>query len=452
MWAEDLFTARQEHIDNTKRTSTSRDRFPTPLVEIRDDLPNGRGLALTQDVQPGKTILTLPSQFLIHVGTVSKYFHHDVAGIVLPSTRRQEQGPFPLSSMQVLSLVLVGCHTVNRAGLSTQQHERMRDLVTFHASLPKAFESHPLMWRINHRDGLLDALLPQVRKRLESVYTKFVSDWQVIQQLYTSYPHHLPWYTTPTLPRVQAYAHSWLSINSRSVYFNLLLPRHEDNFTLVPILDMANHTNDPNAICSIHPLNSMGNIIPEPSRSSTKSYGLAMKASNSAIQAGNEVLIQYGARDDSILLSEYGFLLGNENDPYNCIDIDPYLSPTSSIEAVLKENNLWKDWKITSQGQPDWRTLSTLRLMTCEEEEKRKWKFTLTGQLPRVSQQNDSRVKRVVQDVCERVVTECKERYDKFESGSQGYSEHLVKTLLKDQMQIAHRTIEQCNSEAAQWE
>ena len=71
-----------------------------------------------------------------------------------------------------------------------------------------------------------------------------------------------------------------------------------DAKVMVPFLDLANHSNSPNASFQVDPVENCVNLI-------------ALKD----IESGAEVLIQYGEKGNEELMFQYGFAI--EDNPFN---------------------------------------------------------------------------------------------------------------------------------------
>lgn len=484
----------------------------TCLVQVRDDLPNGRGLAVTQDVKAGQPILTLPSSFLFNVRTIAKYFESSVAAQILPSPLRREQPTetladsddavkLPLTSMQALSLLLVCCRMLEdmdfQPRLSTERQEALEDLLAFSKSLPASFTTHPVMWAIaadeedssNHR-ALLDALPFDAHKAAYKEYTKFKEDFRVIQHIITHHKALLPWFIASApnshIPSAKQYAHAWLSINSRSVFFNMGLHPHAENFTLAPILDMANHTSDLQRVCQVLPTNMAGQAIISRGLGGAPSIaaGLEMRAPpERGLEAGEEVMIQYGARDDGTLLAEYGFhLSGNcafdeagdkqwQGNPYACLRMDQwilkYLETTVNSETVqvvqdtLQQHHMWLDWTVhpeSASARPSWTTECGLRLIVALQNGDaaspiRKWKLMVEGKLTALSEENDKEAAQLLASLCQAARDDFRHKLQALQrnqnpgcGGKDGWKEShaLVMSLLQSQIAIAERMMADC--------
>lgn len=93
-------------------------------------------------------------------------------------------------------------------------------------------------------------------------------------------------------------------MNTRTVHIPLNLPAPSDlhNHTLVPLLDLINHSSSPHL------------VIPRPRQvpltrlASPGKIGFELLAPDRGLKAGEEVLFEYGRHSNALLLAEYGFV------------------------------------------------------------------------------------------------------------------------------------------------
>ena len=100
---------------------------------------------------------------------------------------------------------------------------------------------------------------------------------------------------------------AWLNVNSRCVYFKIG-KKQEDNLTLAPVIDMINHTENMQTRPQQTPLN--GLTFSSPAHGSTDPH----------LKVGTELSFSYGAHEDAMLLTEYGFTLAVN--PFNNVELD----------------------------------------------------------------------------------------------------------------------------------
>ena len=244
-----------------------------------------------------------------------------------------------------------------------------------------SFASHPLMWHLCSTSGpdiganraiyssLLEALPYEAQAPQQESVAKFDKDWSVISCILDSRTDLLPFFlpadsiASTSIPCNDslklAYAYAWLSVNTRCLHYPLGLPWHEDNITMAPILDMANHTSVNGRFCTI----STGGQ----NRASTSQFGTTSTISRangfelrapfpeeqtipSGLCRGDEIYIQYGARDDGVLLAEYGFHLAHTvpletqpwtGNPYACLCLDSAI--LSHLSSFTEAERTWKE-------------------------------------------------------------------------------------------------------------
>ncbi|PWN19328.1 hypothetical protein BCV69DRAFT_284471 [Microstroma glucosiphilum] len=435
-------------------------------VEISDELKSGRGLVLARTVKPGEVILTIPPSMLYNTATIRVFFQN--AAEVLPTSRRPSDSisspsseldaALPLTSVRALSILLASFAMYKASGepepstWSTAQTEALTDLNVFYASLPTAFPTHPLIWTLlaegdtqsaRNYSALLRHLPRSCRSKLEEVVLQFQSDWTVVNAIFLHRPDLLPFFH-PSPSGIacskMAYAHAWLSINTRSVYYPLNLQPHSDNLTLAPLLDMANHTSDESSIFKVAILGIHHGAAKVPVILPPGAGGLEIRAPSGAdtqlLATGSEVRIQYGARDDGVLLAEYGFHLSNTaasslspatliGNPYASLSLDKYVAEYMSTldpgEAKEKQDSLieagyYGDWTIHPYPTPiaSWRTVVALRLLVLvkgnadtqqeqqeQQQQLQRWKLLVEGRISSISQENDVAARRLLLRLCE---------------------------------------------------
>lgn len=105
---------------------------------------------------------------------------------------------------------------------------------------------------------------------------------------------------------------AWLNVNSRCVFLRLNKALQSDNLTLAPVIDMINHTD---------------NLQTTPQQ--TPGDGLefrspAFHSTDPPLREGQELSFSYGAHEDAMLLTEYGFTLKTaaKTNPYNNVEVD----------------------------------------------------------------------------------------------------------------------------------
>ncbi|KAJ9480289.1 Ribosomal lysine N-methyltransferase 2 [Pseudozyma hubeiensis] len=307
------------------------------LIEVSDKVPAGRGLVFTDQIKPEQVLLTLPFDSLINVKTYKTFFHPDTLPTrvrVASNDNRNgvNRSDHRLSSAQLLSLLLTRARVELDSGRKrmdynkTSKHEALQ---LFVQTLPQRFDTVPLTWSMLARSKskswkqsffktLLHALPPHSRDLHMKVRQRFETDWNSISTLRASEGDLLAepalLLSDPDLARstidsidVDTFLWAWLCVNSRCLFLPLGLADHADNFTLAPLLDMANHTSDPALECKVIHAPDGGFRLLAPSRE------VAQKPRSDdnghVAKAGDECFITYGPHSNESLLSEYGFVL-----------------------------------------------------------------------------------------------------------------------------------------------
>lgn len=339
------------HLSNgnsSKKKFHNFDESDDVLVEVSDQVPAGRGLVFTRHVEPGQVLLTLHPDSLINVKSFKSFLHPDtlpnalgVAGSATPSDSR-------LSSSQLLSLLIARAKVESELGESrrsddlTPKHEVLR---LFVQTLPVSFDTVPLAWSLKaHKLGssgeaesvgmpgadsgangdsqarffqsLLQALPRHSRLLHRKVRGRFEKDWSGLCQvrdtncdllaepaLLATNPD-LAWQIVRSIG-VDTFLWAWLCVNSRCVFLPLGLSDHADNFTLAPMLDMANHTPDPAFECKVRYAKGGGLELCVPTREQMTRPDVVLYS----FRPGEECFITYGPHSNEALLSEYGFVL-----------------------------------------------------------------------------------------------------------------------------------------------
>ncbi|WFD29657.1 hypothetical protein MSPP1_000667 [Malassezia sp. CBS 17886] len=294
-------------------------------VAIATDEAAGRGLVLTEDVQPDDLLLRVAPNALVNPVSLARGQRPS-----LEATRAPDAAPTlgatptlpsravvlpPLSTHQHLAMLLA---------LSRASPDRRTRISTFVQSLPASFDTVPLTWALRGRaagDGsgkpLLAALPFTAACTADRVRERFERDWArvgaetpaAVAQIWAAVADPADGTPTDTARpplRKDAFLWAWLCVNSRCVHLDLYRPRHADNFTLAPLLDMANHTSVPWLECKVQCSVRDGLELRAPAQPRPEAAG------RMGWRKGDPVCITYGAHSNATLLAEYGFLLGRE--------------------------------------------------------------------------------------------------------------------------------------------
>ncbi|TKY86198.1 hypothetical protein EX895_005023 [Sporisorium graminicola] len=305
------------------------------LVQVSDQVPAGRGLVFTRRIESEQAVLTLPFDTLINIKSYKSFLHPDTlpSAVDIAGSDHKSKSKRRLSSAQLLSLLLARAQlelALGRTRTSAETTSKHEALQLFIRTLPERFDTVPLTWfllarRLAHDEeleaaatwkqrffqSLLQALPPHSQHLERKVRQRFERDWLCLCTLRDSNCDLLAepvlLASNPDLARalvraidVDTFLWAWLCVNTRCVFLPLCLADHADNFTLAPMLDMANHTSDPSFECKVRYAADGGLEMYAPSGSD---------AETCVAVPGDECFITYGPHSNENLLSEYGFVL-----------------------------------------------------------------------------------------------------------------------------------------------
>lgn len=96
------------------------------------------------------------------------------------------------------------------------------------------------------------------------------------------------------------------------------------DLTLAPVIDLANHTADPNLACEVR---------------RGKDGALRLFTPKKGLKKGQEVLFHYNSHPNSVLFSEYGFVVSRRNGALHGqeLQVDDIME-----EMFAGEKNEWK--------------------------------------------------------------------------------------------------------------
>ncbi|KDN44267.1 hypothetical protein K437DRAFT_140474 [Tilletiaria anomala UBC 951] len=355
----------------------------------------GRGLVLSENVVPGQRVMYLSPSSLLHSGTIK----HILPTRLLPkhsSFRSLNNGS--TSAMRNTSLIpmLLAIFRSTRRLMPHAMPTALNQLSPFLDTMPEEFGTVPLAWRrrVHLREQYSDIhrrlcqILPQRNAvQLEEVHEKYMGDYEQARTAFKRYRSELSESMQSSLHdwTEEDFLWGWLCVNSRCVFLPLGLEPHADNFTLAPMLDMANHTTDPTREFKVKWTLKNGLEMHAPERSvARKVQGGAPEVGYEqerwhGLCSGDEVFITYGAHGNATLLSEYGFVLldsaGKTGDnPFTDVVLDAQikrhieqLRTPSEVHALLEEAGYWGSWTIqraeSEPAHPSWRTVTALRLL-----------------------------------------------------------------------------------------
>ncbi|KDQ14019.1 hypothetical protein BOTBODRAFT_33134 [Botryobasidium botryosum FD-172 SS1] len=418
------------------------------LVELRDVPGAGRGLFVTRDLEPSTSLFTLPADVLLNALTL--------AAKDIPGGGRIETSKLTSTQITTLHLFL-------------KYYEPSDRFNPYIASLPDKFDGHPLTWKIHSESKvcggvdknvyiLLLSLLPHsVERQLKDMKKRFWGDWNALQEL------SVPRIEGKESPGLKTFLWAWLNVNTRCISFPISsTPDRENDLTLCPVIDLANHTADPQKSCALALLSSPtelgehGDII----------KFIEVESPPSPMKKGDQLYLRYGPHSNATLFAEYGFVLSKftcadgtgGDDPdvhqnYGQVVLDDIIedmfetSGRSWMKEMLQEWNYWGDWCIYSHPQPahpSYRLFPALRLYHLPPSSHPATPSEIRAIL--FGEENDQRVKLSILDICDTVIARARDAIEHvnacFDEGTSGegwelYSVQCIKQLWEEEYGVA---------------
>ncbi|KAK4689124.1 hypothetical protein P7C73_g987, partial [Tremellales sp. Uapishka_1] len=378
--------------------------FRTEVV-WKDAAGAGRGLFATRSMDVFQPLLEIPSSALLNPLTLLKSPSNTIPSQLFPvpdrklgskSTKRAKKTP-RLNTTQLLTLHLALTRDPGGGHPSDWQ--------PYLRTLPQTFTPwHPLSWSVDQDDTWWKALLGEgvsrgVREKIDDVKERFEEDAAVLRLvLREEEPFKGQALDSRITPSDLLWA--WLNVNTRTVSLplNLPAPTHLYNHTLVPILDFANHSSDPKV------------TIPAPVTFSSSSLStpsticFRLHSPEQGMNTDQEVLFQYGAHSNGMLLAEYGFC--ERQNAHSEVDVG-YLIDETDFEIkkkeALKAIGCWRKNTIHPDN-PSHSLLMTLRVKHLSTPSK--LASISKGLTTYISPDNEEKVKESLRSICETVITD----------------------------------------------
>ncbi|KAI0273614.1 hypothetical protein BC834DRAFT_966115 [Gloeopeniophorella convolvens] len=377
----------------------------------------GNGLFATTDVPRQAPLFTLPGSAKLNARTLAHY----------PNSKQ-------LTATQLIALHLL----LFRPTVGKESDDRL--FGPYISILPRDFGSHPLTWIVHRTLGaasreestLLDLLPPSTLAALGSLEERFWKDWGTVRLYLDGSPEVIA-------PRHRAREESewtlnfmwaWLNVNTRCLYDDLGLDK-ENNISLCPIFDLANHAW---AQPTMEPVRTAESEVWDgPSSGDKDNSDLVCVSHNTGIEQDQEVTLKYGWHPNRTLFVEYGFVnsisagaeeIGAGTYPGE-IEVQDIIEGMlerrgkagAFMKRTLSAEGYWGDWTLHSTpipGQASFRLITALRLyhvfssgwdgeVRTEEDmsaASRRWRETIMGQEEVVSEANERACAESIRAIC----------------------------------------------------
>ncbi|KAG8756245.1 hypothetical protein FRC14_003260 [Serendipita sp. 396] len=332
------------------------------LITVLED--SGRGLAATKDVEANQPLFTIPKSCLLNADTLHKW--------------AKKHSVTHLSSVQLLTCYLA---------LYKAQGEELdaSPYTPYLQSLPFDFDFHPLSWLVNNNQRMVEKLAEETKYKLIKVQDRFKQDKQAVS-------NQFPALSTGDI------LWAWLNVNTRSLYYGCKRSRsHQDNITMCPLLDFANHSLGATNF-NTSEFRRAGHPIP------------TMIAPKNGLRSEEQVYLLYGFHSNQTLFVEYGFT-ASISPPELSIDsrvVTRFGKTEGGAEkrALLEARGYWGDWTLHADptpAHPSYRLIPALRLLHVSLQDQsalQRWEATVNGELDEISPQNSERMRNTLKELC----------------------------------------------------
>ncbi|CAH7688160.1 hypothetical protein PPACK8108_LOCUS23081, partial [Phakopsora pachyrhizi] len=379
--------------------------------------------------QEQAAIVSIPDSILLNTRTIPKSFKEKYSG---------------LNSVQCLTLYLArNCPYSQGIKLITTEPDSF--FGPYLDSLPKGFPDVPLTWALKAVLGDLDGVFcdddkaiflledrhevydlnqgqnrpedfsrfmsQSTAKACDKVTLRFIKDWKALAACFRG---------DSLIITVAELLWAWL-VGKSCVWYDLGCENHCDNITLAPVIDMANHTIQSDVTLIVTPQTlTMFSSHPRGLFKSPKSQQLissSLKSSETSSSKGEicfkkdqEIRFSYGPHGNSTLLAEYGFVVLDETNPWDFIDI------TDSIEILfekigedgnikremLQNLNYWGEYTVQCNPvNPSHRVLVALRLLHTPLKREAQWLDHAGGNTDDMGSQTECLVSKSLKEIFE---------------------------------------------------
>ncbi|KNE97218.1 hypothetical protein PSTG_09479 [Puccinia striiformis f. sp. tritici PST-78] len=355
---------------------------------------SGRILVAKEDIHEATPILSLPRSVLLDTQTIPSEF-----------IERYGQG---LNSIQTLTLYLT-IYSGQKRLKNSSTIDYYLPFESYLNTLPQDvldFQGVPLIWQLNitYKKQLNQIKLNEIHtlnknrsdnqddqypvkngqfkcyelmtwttiKQADEVLDRFVKDWTILNHTKPSHPSFHDC-------RLSDLAWAWLIVNTRCVSFDIGAKDHDNNITLAPGFDMANHCSSSKVTTIV---NRKGITMYSSDPTETTNH------SKPIIKKGEEIKFKYGPHSNSTLLTEYGFVDSHHINPWDHIDISPLIISLFDPDNLAHQNKIdllkvtgyWEDYTI--QNNPleiSHRVPVALRLLYTPENKIPEWQDHIDG-------------------------------------------------------------------------
>ncbi|QID83532.1 Ribosomal protein lysine methyltransferase [Saccharomyces pastorianus] len=390
--------------------------YIAPNIKINDSPESGRGIVLSHhSIKKNDIIISIPSSKQLNFHTILYHiskFNNDlnISGVTIDRDLADQEknsvgvgsrGPIDprfelysqlskeyllnLSSFQLVSLYIL----VERYLIPKWTHNRIISYwKPFFEIWPTKEElrSIPAIWNCdpNSQNRSLIEYLPMAARNHMTRISKLVrEDWDAISEVVFEWNEmygsilgveNAPIYTNDEL--FSLFLHNYFTINSRCLYAEIPVKRNDrlSNFTMVPYVDFLNHTCE----VDLHCYPQLDTLLKSEANENIGIGQFSIRCGERLYNNINEELfLNYGAHSNDFLLSEYGFVV-NENE-WNYLDISNDVielinDDKMEVQTFLSKHDYWGDYTI-NKNEISYRIIVALSYYVTRDE-RRVQKFT----------------------------------------------------------------------------
>ncbi|KAG7843300.1 hypothetical protein KL942_000396 [Ogataea angusta] len=257
----------------------------------------------------------------------------------------------------------------------------------------------PMIWALQN-DPVFDLLPISIKEHAKTQQEKFLRDYRTVQEFLSDVG-----LDSANPVSQDDFLWAWVCCNSRCLYMELpeiLEKKLEDNLTMVPFVDFINHAPEDHCFVSISP---------------TK--GFQVTSGPRPYSGGDQIFFSYGAHSDEFLLCEYGFMLPSRCNPWNSVDITPYVLALLKAEQseFLKEHNYYGEYTVMSD-QISFRT--EIALATLQVKDLSKILAIISGMSEGGAYKKNTDL--LIKKILNKILTTSKERVGKLRQCSESYN------------------------------